>query len=254
MISPPASQEKIPELITHSITPSFTLFVNFAWKPSGSVSLFSMVCPGLLAQHRQHRLPFLYYNVRSVDGLHCAGARISSGVQKLHTKCYRSLSRTGSTASPKLLTSYECNESRQWTTGKSGQHAQLRRCKAQGKKIRYRKRRERGLWVYTILTCAEEWDPHNPQILHLRSPVNTLKGDSTPDPIHGVTCLQSPGWPPPRPWNWVTCSQYPRWTPSQTLKLGSRIHRYVQGWTLKDHFQDQSGRHRKTIVCDAPSR
>ena len=113
-------------------------------KPSGSVSLLSTVCPGLLAQHLQHMLPFLHHSVGSEDGLHRARARISSGVQKLHTKCYWSLSRIGSTASPKLLTSYECNESRQWTTGKSGQHAQLRRCKAQGKKIRYRKRRERG--------------------------------------------------------------------------------------------------------------
>ena len=215
MTSPPANQKKIPELITHSITPSFSLFLNLPWKPSGNVSLLSMVCPGLLAQHRQHRLPFLHYNVGSVDGLHCAGARISSGVQKLHTKGYQSLSRTGSTAAPKLLTSYECNKSRQWTTGKSGQHRQLRCCKSQGNKIRYRKRRERGsLGIHDPDSCrgvrptqssnpapevickhSHRW-PH-PQILYM-----------------GHTSTVSRVTPSPRPWNWVTCSQSPRWTPS----------------------------------------
>ena len=39
-----------------------TLSLNFPWKPSGSVSLLSSVCPGSLAQNLQHMLPFLHHN------------------------------------------------------------------------------------------------------------------------------------------------------------------------------------------------
>ena len=42
--------------------PLLTLSLNFPWKPSGSVSLLSTICPGPLAQHLQHTLPFLHYN------------------------------------------------------------------------------------------------------------------------------------------------------------------------------------------------
>ena len=53
-----------------------------------------------------------------------------------------------------------------------------------------------GLWVYTILTRAEGWDPHNLQTPHLRSSVNTLIGDPTPRSCTWVTHPQSPGWLP----------------------------------------------------------
>ena len=139
-----------------------------------------MVCPGLLAQHRQHRLPFLHYNVGSVDGLHCAGARISSAVQKLYTRVYQSLSRTRSTAAPRRLTSYECNKSRQRTTGKSEQHPQLRCWESQGNKARSRKRGERGsLGTHDPDSCRKV-RPTQPQTLHLRSQLDTLEGDIAP--------------------------------------------------------------------------
>ena len=112
-------------------------------KPSGGVSLLSTACPGLLAQHLPHMLHFLHHKVGSVDGLHCAGARVSSGVQKPYTKGYRSLSRTRSTAAPRRLTSCECNKRRQMTTGKSGRHPPLRCWKSQGNTTHYRKRGER---------------------------------------------------------------------------------------------------------------
>ena len=102
---------------------------------------------------------------------------------------------------------HECNKSRQWTTGKSGQHPQLRCCKSQGNKIRYRKRRERrSLGIHDPDSCrgvrptqysnpapevtckhSQRW-PH-PQILYMGSHVHSLQSD-----------------PLPRPWNWVTCS------------------------------------------------
>jgi len=74
-------------------------------KPSGSVSLLSTACPGLLAQHLPHMLPFLHHKVGSVDGLHRARAGISRAVQKLYARVYQSLSRTQSTAAPRHLTS-----------------------------------------------------------------------------------------------------------------------------------------------------
>ena len=137
-------------------------------KPSGSVSLLSTVCPGLLAQHLQHMLPFLHHSVGSEDGLHRARARISSGVQKLYTKFHQSLSRTWSTAAPRRLTSYKCNKRRQRTTGKSGQHPQLRWWESQRNKTCYRKRRERGS------PCT-----HDP---------DSCRGVRPPDPAPEVTC------------------------------------------------------------------
>ena len=137
--------------------PLLTLSLNFPWKPSGSVSLLSTICPGPLAQHLQHTLPFLHYN--SAAG-NLRGTR----------------------------------------------HATVKR--------------ERGdLQLYTIWTRAGGWDPYNPQTLHLRSHVDTLEGDPTP-----------------RPCTWRHMSTVFRVTLSQTLNLGSRVHRYPHRWTLKDHF------------------
>ena len=198
MTSPTANQEKAPEQITHSITPSFTLSLNFPGKPSGSMSLLSMVCPGPLAQQNlQHMLPFLHHNVGSVDGLHCAGARISSGVQKLHTKGYQSLSRTQS-----HLTSYEFNKRRQRATGQSGQYPQPTCWKSQRNKTRYSERGERG-----------------------------SLGTHHPDSCRGVRPTQ-----PPDPAPEVTHGHSQRRPHPQTLYLGSHIHRYPHGWALKDHF------------------
>ena len=119
------------------------LTLVFPMKAFTKWGLLSTACPGRLAQHPQHTLPFLPTTCGQC-GLHCARARISSRVQKLYTKVHQSLSRTRSTAAPRRLTSYKCNKRRQRTTGKSGQHPQLRWWESQGNKTCYRKRRERG--------------------------------------------------------------------------------------------------------------
>ena len=145
------------------------------------MSLLSTVCPGLLAQHWQHTLPFLH-NVGSVGGLHRAGVRVSSGSPKLHTKGHQPLSSTWSTAAPRCLTSYECNKSRQRTTGKPGQHPQLRCWESQGNKACSRKRGERGyLGTHDPDSCRKV-RPTQPQTLHLRSQLDTLDGDLAPRP------------------------------------------------------------------------
>ena len=155
----------------HPLHNPLTLALNFPWKLSGSVSLLSTDCPGLLAQHLRHMLPFLHHNVGSVDGLHSAGARISSGVQKLHAKGYRSFSRTWSIATPRHLTSYEWNKRRQRTAGKSGQHPQLRCQKSQGNKTCYCKRRER-----------RSPSTHDPDLCW------GVRPTQLPDPTPEVTC------------------------------------------------------------------
>ena len=206
------------ERLTRSITPSFTLFLNFPWEPSGSAGLFSMVCPGLLAQHQQHMLPFLHHSVGSVDGPHCAGAGISSGVRKLHTKGYRSLSRTRSTAAPKRLTSYGCNKSRQRATGKSGQHLHPRCWKSQGNKTRYRKGEgvsgNTRSWLCRGLRPTQPPDPtpevtckHSRrwpqlQILYMGSHVHSLQGDLLSDPETALHVHSLQGESLPRSWSW----------------------------------------------------
>ena len=75
MTSPPANQDKVPE----QITPSLTVALNFPWKPSGNVSLLSTACPGPLAQHLQHTLPFLPHNTGLADGVHLLGPESQLG-------------------------------------------------------------------------------------------------------------------------------------------------------------------------------
>ena len=100
------------------------------------------------------------------------------------------------------------------------------------------------------------WAPFPEHMLVLH--VYSFQGDTVPDPVSEITCLQSPGWPLPgtifgvtyivspilhclRPstwWHmsivsgvlsfprsctWVTCPQSQMWTPTQTLYLGLNV-------------------------------
>ena len=233
MTSSAANQEKAPEQITHSITPSFTLSLNFPGKPSGGMSLLSMVCPGPLAhQNLKHMLPFLQHNVGAVDGPHCAGARISGGVQKLLTKGYRSRSRTQS-----HLTSYECNKRRQRIAGQSGQYPQLRCWKSQRNKIRSSERGEMG--------SLGTHHPDSCRGVRLTQP---------PDPAPEVTHGHSQRWPHPRSCVWGHMSTVSRVTPLPDTEPGVTRPQVSTWMGLKGSFLREVSQHRKTTVCDVPSR
>ena len=194
--------------------PLLNLVFQLPMKPSGGVSLLSTACPGLLAQHLPHMLHFLHHKVGSVDGLHCAGARISSAVQKLYTRVYQSLSRTRSTAAPRRLTSYECNKRRQRTTVNQAIPS-TQMSEISGEQNMLQEKESEGVSRYTGSWLVQRSE--TPRLCTWGHVWTLSKVTPPPDPVPGVT-------------HPVSRTRLPDTGP------GVHNHRYPHKWTLKDHF------------------
>ena len=92
----------------------------------------------------------------------CWGQNLKWGSETAHQGSSATQQNTEHSCPKVPLTSYECNKSRQRTTGKSGRHPQLICWESQGNKARSRKRGERGsLGTHDPDSCRK-WGPTQP--------------------------------------------------------------------------------------------